>query len=146
MYRYGKNVLTLLRCYLTHRTHRCRLQNTISDQRQIICGIPQGRILGPFRFIIYINDLPNCRKHTTPKFFADDTSLTAVGETVDEVEERANEDLVNVRRWLCAKKLSLNIAKTEYVLIGSRYKINKTDIQRQQSERSYGRIYKSENR
>ena len=58
-------------------------------------------------------------------FVDDTTSLTAVGKTLDEVEERANE----VRKWLCANKLSLNIAKTEYVLIGSGYKINKTDIQ-----------------
>ena len=98
MYGFGKNVLALLRFYLTHRTQRCQLQNTISDQRQIICGIPQGSILGPLLFIIYINDLPSCLKHTTPIMFADDTSLTAVGETLGEVEERANEDLVNVRK------------------------------------------------
>ena len=61
--------------------------------------------------------------------FADDTSLTAVGKTFVEVEKRTNGDLVNARKWLCANKLSLDIAKTEYVLIGWRYKINKTDIQ-----------------
>ena len=49
--------------------------------------------------------------------FADDTSLTSVGETLGEVEERTNEDLMNVRKWMSGNKLSLNIAKTEYVLI-----------------------------
>ena len=57
------------------------------------------------------------------------TSLTAAGETLNEVEKRANEDLKNVRNWLSANKLNLNIAKTEYVLIGSRYRINSLDVQ-----------------
>ena len=55
--------------------------------------------------------------------------MTAVGETLDEVQKRANEDLINVEKWLSANKLSLNIAKTEYILIGSRYKLNDTDVQ-----------------
>ena len=61
--------------------------------------------------------------------FADDTSLTAAGGTLSEVEKRANEDLRNVHNWLSANKLNLNIAKTEYVLIGSRHRINSLDIQ-----------------
>ena len=61
--------------------------------------------------------------------FADDTSLTAAGETLSEIEKRANEDLRNVHNWLSANKLNLNIAKTEYVLIGSRHRINSLDIQ-----------------
>ena len=59
----------------------------------------------------------------------DDTSLTAAGETLSVVEKRANEDLRNVHNWLFANKLNLNIAKTEYVLIGSRHRINSLDIQ-----------------
>ena len=81
----------------------------LSKQRKITCGIPQGSILGPLLFTIYINYLPNCLKHTTPRMFADDTSLTAAGETLNEVEKRANEDLKNVRNWLSANKLNLSI-------------------------------------
>ena len=61
--------------------------------------------------------------------FADDTSLTAAGETLSKVEKRANEDLRNVHNYLSANKLNLNIAKTEYVLIGSRHRINSLDMQ-----------------
>ena len=81
-------------------------------------------LLGPFLFIIYIKDLPNCLKHTTPRMFADDTSLKAVGKTLSVADESVNNDLMNVRTWLASNKLSLNIAKTEYILIGSRPKIN----------------------
>ena len=85
--------------------------------------------LGPVLFIIYINDLPNCLEQATPRMFADDTSLTAVGKTLNEAEEIANKDLNNVKAWLSSNKLSLNIAKTEYILIGSRPKISSIDVQ-----------------
>ena len=113
MYGLGDLALALLRRYLTDRTQKCQLQDMLSKQRKITCGIPQGSILGPLLFTLYINDLPNCFKHTTPRMFADDTSLTAAGETLSEVEKRANEDLRNVHNWLSANKLNLNIAKTE---------------------------------
>ena len=129
MYGLGDLALALLRSYLTDRTQKCQLQDMLSKQRKITCGIPQGSILGPLLFTLYINDLPNCLKHTTPRMFADDTSLTAAGETLSEVEKRTNEDLRNVHNWLSANKLNLNIAKTEYVLIGSRHRINSLDIQ-----------------
>ena len=79
----------------------------LSEEREVLCGIPQGRILGPLLFIIYINDLPNYLERTTPRMFADDTNLTSVGETIDEVEERASIDMMNVQKWLCENKLSL---------------------------------------
>ena len=128
-YGFDYKALDLLKNCLTDRTQRCQLNGMLSDQRRITCGIPQGSILGPLLFIIYINDLPNCLKHTTPRMFADDTSLTAVGKTFNEVEEIANKDLKNVKAWLSSNKLSLNIAKTEYLLIGSRPKIKRMDVQ-----------------
>ena len=94
MYGLGDSALALLRNYLTDRTQICQLQGMLSEQRTITCGIPQGSILGPLPFTLYINDLPNCLKHTTPRMFADDTSLTAAGETLGEVERRVNEDYI----------------------------------------------------
>ena len=76
--------------------------------------------MGPLFFLVYIDDLPNCLRHTTPRMFADDTSLTVKGKIIDEIELGLNEDLDNIRLWLQANKRSLNVAKTEYVLIGSR--------------------------
>ncbi len=129
LYGFGENALTLLTNYLMHRKQRCLVNGMLSNQRRITCGSPQGSILGPLLFIIYINDLPNCLKHTTPRMFADDTSLKAVGKTLSVADESANNDLINVRTWLSSNKLSLNIAKTEYILIGSRSKIINIDVQ-----------------
>lgn len=86
MYGFKTKALNFMRDYLTNRTQRCQLEGLLLDQREVRCGIPQGSILGPLLFIIYINVLPNCLKSTTPRMFADDTNLTAVGETLGEAE------------------------------------------------------------
>ena len=86
MYGFKTKALNFMRDYLTNRTQRCQLEGLLLDQREVRCGIPQGSILGPPLFIIYINVLPNCLKSTTPRMFADDTNLTAVGETLGEAE------------------------------------------------------------
>jgi hypothetical protein len=65
----------------------------MSTVRRVKCGIPQGSILGPLFFLIYINDLPECLNHATPRLFADDTNLTVAGERIQEIELNMNSDL-----------------------------------------------------
>ena len=96
LYGFEIRALNFMRDYLTNRTQRCQLKGLFSDRREVTCGTPQGSILGPLLFIIYSNDLQNCLKITTPRMFADDKNLTAVGETLGEAEERAGLDLRNV--------------------------------------------------
>ena len=111
MYGFETRALNFMRDYLRIRTQRCQQKGVFSDRREVIFGIPQGSIFGPLLFLIYINDLSNCLEMTTPKMFADDTNLTAVGKTLGEAEESASVDLRNVQKWLSLNKLSLNIAK-----------------------------------
>ena len=80
-------------------------------------------------FIIYINDLPNFLLITTLWMFTDDTYLMAVGKTLGEAEERTGVDLKNVQKWLPLYKLSLNMAKTDYILIALQHKIKRIDAQ-----------------
>ena len=128
-YGIDEDSLNLLSSYLTDRKQTCQIDGKQSDLRKISCGVPQGSILGPLLFLTYINDLPNCLNFTTPRIFADDTSITAFGKTLEDTEIELNNDLINIRNWLTANKLSLNIAKTEYVLIGSRQKLNNVSKQ-----------------
>ena len=116
--------LTLLKSYLTNRKQKCQIKNSFSSERLIKCGVPQGSILGPLFFLLYVNDLPQCLNKTKPCLFADDTNLTASGDSITDVEIAANSDLENLRKWLIANKLSLNVAKTEFMLIGSKQKIS----------------------
>ena len=78
--------LALIQSYLSNRTQKCQLADKMSSERNVKCGIPQGSILGPLLFLIYINDLPECLNQATSRLFADDTNLTVAGETIEEVE------------------------------------------------------------
>ena len=95
----------------------------VSSERLIHCCVPQGSILGPPLFLLYINDLPECLNITKARLFVDDTNLTASEDSMTDVENAVNSDLENLRNWLIANKLSLNVAKTEFMLIGSRQMI-----------------------
>ena len=112
--------LTLLKSYLTNRNQKCQIKNSFSSERLIKCGVPQGSILGPLLFLLYINDLLHCLNKTKPRLFADDTNLTASANSMTDLETAVNSDLENLRKWLIANKLSLNVAKTEFMLIGSK--------------------------
>ena len=106
--------------YLSHRIQVCKVGVTISKSEKITTGVPQGSNHGPLLFLLYINDFPNCHDSSVPALFADDTNLTANGSTTCEIQEKLENDLNNVHMWLLANKLTLNVIKTEYMLIGSR--------------------------
>jgi hypothetical protein len=123
------NALSMIKSYLTDRKQKSQLGDVITSESRVTCGIPQGSILGPLLFLLYINDLPDCLRQVSPRLFADDTNLTAAGETIEEVELAMNNDLLRIKEWLLANKLSLNVAKTEFLLIGSHHKLNNLDSQ-----------------
>ena len=92
--------LSLLRSYLANRTQKCQINGSTSSERIIKCGEPQGSIVGPLLLLVYINDLPNCLNRTNPRLFADDTNLTATGESISDAEMAINSDLEDLRKWL----------------------------------------------
>ena len=117
LYGLEKSALNLLKSYLTNRTQMCFVNGTLSSQKLITCGVPQGSILGPLLFLICLNDLPNSLQYSSARMFADDATLTASGKSISELQVTINHDLANVKQWLSANKLSLNLIKTEYLLI-----------------------------
>ena len=109
--------------YLSGRTQRCSVNGKLSTARTLRCGVPQGSILGPLLFLIYINDLPNSLRDAVPRMFADDTNLTLSAKTLTELKLALTPELNNLSCWLKANRLSLNVAKTELMIIGSRQRL-----------------------
>ena len=93
-----------------------------SPMQTIKCGVPQGSILGPLLFILYINDLPNASELTDPLLFADDTSIFYSHSNPNCLESVLNDELQNIDIWLKCNRLSVNIEKTHYVIFKPRQK------------------------
>ena len=87
------------------------------------CGVPQGSALGPLLLLIYINDLQECELSSSALMYADDTSLTLSAYEPTTLEEKLNKDLGEVQKWLKSNKLTLNVKKTKYMIIGSHYRL-----------------------
>ena len=68
-------------------------------------------------FLLYINDLPNCLTDSYPRMYADDTHLTYSDKDVNIIQSCLNEDLLNISKWLIVNKLTLNMTKTEFMLL-----------------------------
>ena len=111
--RYGirGNCLKWIQSYLENRKQKVELNGTSSSWLEITCGVPQGSILGPLLFLIYINDMPLVCKTVKILLFADDTNIEAIGCCYADVSE----DLKNLNRWLDQNKLVLNMTKTTQV-------------------------------
>ena len=85
--------------------------------------MPQGSILGPLLFLVYINDLPGCLLHAKVHMFADDTTIHTSSLSTAELYAKINTDLTRVRDWLLANKLILNVTKTEFMFLTTDFKL-----------------------
>ena len=104
------------------------MNGKISNIESITCGVPQGSCLGPLLFIIYINDLHLQMKHCDVNMYADDTSLMFASDSVTHINDCVHEDLSNLKSWLQGNKLSLNVAKTNSLVVGSRKRLNDVSV------------------
>ena len=129
-------VLEWFRSYSSDRKQYGSVNGSSSNLLSITCGVPQGSVLGPLLFLIYINDLPNASKKLTFYLFADDTNIY---EDLSDLTKVVNKELRLIKKWLDANKLSLNNNKTNYIIFqsssvnfpsGSDIKIGKKHIKR----------------
>ena len=111
----------LLQSYLSERKQFVSINNVSSSLKSINFGVPQGSILGPLLFLIYINDLPNCL-HTVPRFFVDDTTLIFSSDNINNLQRLANSELHSVTEWMLTNSLTINPTKTISLLISPNYR------------------------
>ena len=117
-----ENSLQWFRSYITDRKQRTCCGNELSDELLVTHGVPQGSILGPLLFVIYINDLPSVLDACHVSLYADDTVVYCYGSSSQELTDKLNQDLLAVAKWLNEHKLTLNLDKTKCILIGSNRK------------------------
>ena len=112
--------------YLTDRRQFVSIAGANSEIRHILHGVPQGSVLGPLLFIIYINDIYLSILNSSTYLFADDTGILNSNDNPKHIEKQLNKDLNSLFKWLCANKISLNVTKTEVVLFKQTERLNMT--------------------
>ena len=109
--------LKVFRSYLSNRKQKTCIGDIVSDLDIIEWGVPQGSVLGPLLFLIFINDIPNASELGT-WLFADDTALVDSAESLSLLEFRMNTQVEKVQAWILANKLSVHyVKKSQYMLI-----------------------------
>ena len=108
--------------YLMNRVQQCSINGKLSDKKRINCGVPQGSILGPLLFLLYINDLPDCLRSTASCMYADDTQIFSSSYDANELVVKLNSDLAHVFEWMKEKR---HPSKCKMMFVGSTHNLNK---------------------
>jgi len=136
LYNYGicGIVYNWFKDYLTGRSQYVSVSGAESDVCKITCGVPQGSVLGPLLFLLYINDIGYSVCSSPIRLFADDTNLFLYGKLIEDLQSDASRNIILLHNWFIANKLSLNIEKTCYSLFGatetekSKFQLNIGDV------------------
>ena len=116
IYQCDDNSSKWFRSYLTGRTQQTAIKGHLSETAVITAGVPQGSILGPLLFILYMNDLP-LHIDNNIDMFADDSTLYTSGHNVDEIQRSLQNNLNAITTWCEDNRMVLNVAKTKCMLI-----------------------------
>ena len=122
------NALSWFESYLSNRTQSVKYCNNVSSALPVTLGVPQGSILGPLLFILYVNDMPNVFDSVWPIIFADDTTLFVSSKTIDDALQTFNDELSALVHWFNANKLSLNLSKTHYMVFTTSPQVRATKV------------------
>ena len=119
--KFSESTIKWFKSYLSERIFLVNIENKLSDFGEISCGVPQGSILGPLLFLIYVNDMPQAVTSTL-LLYADDSCILYQHKDVVQIEKRLNEDFENLCDWFVDNKLSIHFGedKTKSILFASK--------------------------
>ena len=145
-------LLSWFQSYLTNRQQYVHLNGVDSNKKFLKYGVPQGSILGPLLFIIYINDLPEITNLAKYIFFADDANILVTGQDLSEINIKIKTVITAIELWVKSNGLKLNIKKTKYMVFSNKrnldysvlqLSLNGNPIEHSNSERFLGVIVDS---
>ena len=116
LYQCDELTLKWFKSYLQGREQCVLFKGKLSETKPVTHGVPQGSILGPLLFITFINDLP-LHIESPLDMYADDSTIHATGKTVEELETKLNNDLLNVHKWCQENRMAVNAEKTKVMLV-----------------------------
>ena len=105
-----------LKSYLSNRTQYVCINNKFSDSQKLDYGVPQGSILGPLLFIVYINDIPNISHIAKFVLYADDANIIISGDNIKDIENKLHTLSNSLIEWVNVNELLLNVKKTKYMI------------------------------
>lgn len=115
--------------YLSDRRQRVKFKNSVSDPLSVIHGVPQGTVLGPLLFLLYVNDIVGAVKGCNIELFADDTMIYLAGADLDRMRRVVNDDLEGLFKWLCHNKLSVNALKSKFCVFGKKSSLKNVNFE-----------------
>ena len=126
--RFSPKAISWFKSYLSNRTFKVNINKVFSDPGNLTCGVPQGSILGPLIFLLYVNDMPqsvDCDLY----LYADDSCLVFQHKNVKEIEKQLNKDFSSLYDWFLDNKLSIHFGeeKTKSIIFANKRKVKKLE-------------------
>ena len=117
-YDFQEDALVFMKCYFTNRRKRVRVNSSFSMWEKIISGVPQGSILGPLLFNIFLNDFFLFVENSDLSNYADDNTLYSSGNDLEKVKQALRQDFEIVTKWFYKKYMVLNSGKCHFMCLG----------------------------
>ena len=115
------DIYELVKNYLTDRKQFTEINGSRSDSKGITYGVPQGSLLGPRLFKIFINDLPDAVENGLLYMYADDTTAYCLGDNVDQVVDGLNQITARLHSWCVENRLTINTEKNEAMILSRKH-------------------------
>ena len=123
----AEDTIEWFRSYLGGRQQVTKVDGVLSDPLPVTCGVPQGSILGPLLFILYINDLHIYLQNSHVNLYADDTAISVSGTNLDVIKLKMQTELDEAGKWFNRNELTLNVSKTKIMFFGTHMSLQGTE-------------------
>ena len=123
-YKFSPSAIALFESYLSNRSQQVHISGKLSTAKELKAGVPQGSVLGPLLFLLYVNDLPLTLQFCILDLFADDATLSSSDSSILNLTNSLNIDLENFKIWCESNGMVVNIPKTKAMFMSTKYKIN----------------------